>query len=289
MKNFHRVCRRAIRFAAVPAAALGILMNAAATHAAPLGSGDLDKARAAATSPAASALLQHSLSVQSAQEGRADRTQDVAPTGAASVASGQAAVVDPTGIPVYALNPAFVKGTSREASVLWYVAFGATQGTAHNTLFTAPDESGGWKPVNVASGDTEKRMSTLAKGSRLLFEPQIGAWYALSDHQVRALNHSAMESIGKTPITLTNYQQKVAAKYRDKLPGSPYDHSGTAGGFNSSGTTEIKATETDPITQTAGPTTPLASPIVQRLVALGGVAVLGAVALSWLMLRRRAS
>ncbi|SEB92928.1 hypothetical protein SAMN04489745_1623 [Arthrobacter woluwensis] len=190
-------------------------------------------------SPEATALLQHSLAAQGGTT--ASGAQGVVGADVASSAAHRSVVVDPTAIPVFALNPDFVRGASQDAGKLWYVAFTADQGAAHQTLFTAPDASGAWKPVNVASGDTEQRMAALAKGGELLFEPQIGAWYAVSGHQVRALSHSAVESIGTAPMSLTAYQHKVASSYGDKLPGSTYDRGGAAGGFDAKGSVGVSS------------------------------------------------
>lgn len=141
-------------------------------------------------------------------------------------------VVQQDAVPVYALNPDFVAGKSGDVASLWYVATSASKGGAAMTVYTAPDQSGAWQAVNVASGNTEARMAGAAKGATLFTEPQIGAWYALSGDQVRALNPSATEAIGAQPITLSAYQQKVTSRYADKQPGSTYDANGTAGGYD---------------------------------------------------------
>ncbi|MEV6283740.1 hypothetical protein [Kribbella sp. NPDC051770] len=154
-------------------------------------------------------------------------------------------VVQQDAVPVYALNPDFVAGKSGEVASLWYVATSASKGGAAMTVYTAPDASGTWSAVNVASGNTESRMAGAAKGAQLFTEPQIGAWYALSGDQVRALNSSATEAIGSKPVSLGTYQQKVADRYADKQPGSQYDARGTAGGYDV--TTESNSTVNLPL------------------------------------------
>jgi hypothetical protein len=176
-------------------------------------------------------------------------------------------VVQQDAVPVYALNPEFVAGKSGDVASLWYVATSASKGGAAMTVYTAPDQSGAWQAVNVASGNTESRMAGAAKDAKLFTEPQIGAWYALSGDQVRALNPSATEAIGTQPITVAAYQQKVTTRYADKQPGSAYDANGTAGGY------DVNAATTDS-----------GFPLVQ-VAAGGGVVLLGAYTL--VLYRRR--
>lgn len=298
MNGFHRVCRKTLRLAAVPAALLGVLVSAGVAQASPLGPGDLDKARAASSSPAATALLQRALEAQQAPGG-------AGVVGKQPAGGAQPTVVDPAAIPVYALNADFVKGTSREPGTLWYVAFAATRGEVHQTLFTAPDASGAWKPVNVAGGDTEQRMAARAGGERLLLEPQIGAWYSVAGERLRPLNARAVESIGASPVSVASYQRKVAAAYRDKLPGGSYDQSGAAGGFDAKGSTTAGGGAARPAegpsaegraavravgpVQSAGPQESAGTLVMQRAATVAGLAVvLGLAALGWLIVRRRA-
>ena len=134
---------------------------------------------------------------------------------------------------IYALNPAFVRDASAPVATFWYAATTATKGDQSLTVFTAPDAATGtWQPVNVASGNTEARMSTAARGALVFTEPQIGAWYALTGTQIRPLNPAATKSIGTAPITVAAYQDLVSTRYSDKLPGTHYANQGTAGGYD---------------------------------------------------------
>jgi hypothetical protein len=134
---------------------------------------------------------------------------------------------------VYALNPAFVRDGSAPVATFWYAATPATKGGQALTVFTIPDQAtGAWQAVNVASGDTEARMSAAAHSALVFTEPQIGAWYALTGTQLRPLNPSATKSIGTAPITVAAYQDLVATRYSDKLPGSAYSDQGMAGGYD---------------------------------------------------------
>jgi hypothetical protein len=100
------------------------------------------------------------------------------------------------------------------------------------TVYTAPDKAGAWQPVNIASGDTEAKMAAAAQGAKVLTEPQIGAWYAVTGNQIRALDADATKAIGSKSISLTAYRQQVASRYADKQAGSTYAANGTAGGYD---------------------------------------------------------
>ncbi|MFK0071664.1 hypothetical protein [Arthrobacter woluwensis] len=280
--------RSGLRILGVSALAAGALLGASAAQAAPLDQGDRAKARAAATSQDAAALIQQAVKAQAAQPAVGLAKQGVA-AAADAVSKGPSALkIEPTAIPVYALSPEFVQGRSKEPGSLSYVAFSANQGSSKQTLFTAPDSSGSWKAVNVASGDTERQMAALAKGGELLLEPQIGAWYSVSGQQVRALNDSAVESIGRAPISVTGYQRKVAAAYGDKQPGSGYDKSGSAGGYDAKGRVDTERSEAQSAAQSVEPSAaPEATNVMQRvLMAAAGAGVVGVVALVWLIFRR---
>ena len=214
---------RGLRAAAALAVGAGLAISAAGSaHAAPVSpvSGpDLAAASVAAHSAQAVRLLDK-------VAGRIARRSGTTPAAAGLVVQQRA-------VPVYALNPAFVRTGSGDVATLWYVATTATKGGAVMTVFTAPDPAtGAWQPVNVATGDTEARMAGAAHAAALFTEPQVGAWYALSGDRIRALNSNAVKAIGSTPITVASYGRQVAARYRDKLPGSAYAARGTAGEYD---------------------------------------------------------
>ncbi|MFD3406432.1 hypothetical protein ACFWUU_37445 [Kribbella sp. NPDC058693] len=205
--------RRLLRCAAVLAAGLGFALAFAAPAGAavpqPVAPSELSKATNAAHSSDAARLLAKVPGTAKA---------------AASVGSDSHAI--------YALNPAFVRDASAPVATFWYAATAASKGGQALTVFTEPDSSGVWQPVNVASGNTESRMAAAADGALLFTEPQVGAWYALASGQIRPLNPSAVKSIGAKPITVAAYQELVSHRYADKLPGSAYNESGMAGGYD---------------------------------------------------------
>ena len=213
------------------AAALGVgsflFFSAAATAGAAPGP-DLAAAANAAHSAQAGQLL---------DKAAAQLTQRSGVSASSKAASAKASlVVQQDTVAVYALNPDFVRSTSTDVGTLWYVATKATKGTAVMTVYTAPDKAGAWQPVNIASGDTEAKMAAAAHGAKVLTEPQIGAWYAVSGNQIRALDADATKAIGSKPISLTAYRQQVATRYADKQAGSTYAANGTAGGYDATAT-----------------------------------------------------
>ena len=143
----------------------------------PVSAPELSKATTAAKSPTALRLLGKLATTSSAKTAKATGKLTVAP--------------DTHG--VYALNPAFVRDASAPVATFWYAANTATTGDQSLTVFTAPDPTTGtWQPVNVASGNTEARMTTAARGALVFTEPQIGAWsrpHRQPDPPAQSLRH----------------------------------------------------------------------------------------------------
>ncbi|NEA32662.1 hypothetical protein [Streptomyces sp. SID13031] len=190
---------------------------AGTASAAPAPGPDLSAAKTAAHSTEATQLLAKA----------AQRTG----SSAKSAAGAKLAVYQDT-IPVYALSADFVRTGAGDVGTLWYVATPAAKGNTLLTVFTAPDQAGAWHPVNVATGNTEATMAAAASGAKLLTEPQLGAWYAVTGSTLRALNPEATKAIGSAPISLTAYKQQVSNRYADKQAGSTYAKNGTAGGYD---------------------------------------------------------
>jgi hypothetical protein len=161
------------------------------------------------------------------------------PGSAAAKSTAKLAIQQDT-IPVYALSADFVRTGAGDVGTLWYVATPATKGTDKLTVFTAPDQAGAWHPVNVATGNTEAAMATAAHGAKLLVEPQVGAWYAVTGSTLRALNPEATKAIGSSPITLKAYGRQVSSRYADKQAGSSYAKTGTAGGYDVAASTTVQ-------------------------------------------------
>lgn len=233
----------------------------------------------AATAATASAATGPDLAAASTAAHSTEATQLLSkaaqrPGSAAAKSTAKLAIQQDT-IPVYALSADFVRTGAGDVGTLWYVATPATKGTDKLTVFTAPDQAGAWHPVNVASGNTEATMAAAARGAKLLIEPQIGAWYAVTGSTLRALNPEATKAVGSAPIALTAYRQQVTARYQDKQAGSTYAKNGTAGGYD--------VTASNSATSTAkNDTTPGA-----WLILAAGTAVALALASVTLITRRR--
>ncbi|MFI5983478.1 hypothetical protein ACIBEA_21690 [Streptomyces sp. NPDC051555] len=137
-------------------------------------------------------------------------------------------------VAVHVLDPDFVRGLPgagpARAEGAATTATDATGRTA--TIRTAPSPAGdGWQVVSVASGDEEERHARAAGPDRTAFrEPQTNTWYAWDGERVEPLHAEAASVLGAPALSTTAYQQQVAARYADRLPGSPYDASGLAGG-----------------------------------------------------------
>ncbi len=133
--------------------------------------------------------------------------------------------VSTRGVPVYTLNPDFVRGTAgAPAGVLKSVAVTATAESGQKaTLQAMPDGPGTWVAAGAFSGNDEETLSArLRPGSVLLNEPQINGWYDLGRDDVVLLRASLPQSQVGKPAPLSQYQKNVHGRYADKMPGSDY-------------------------------------------------------------------
>lgn len=137
--------------------------------------------------------------------------------------------IAPDAYPVYELSPDFVVGKPGAAPgdfAYFAVSARASDGRTA-TLSSVRGDDGAWQIGNIASGDVESAYARkLPPGAQLLHEPQVDAWYAVRDGRVTPLSGTAAAA------TVADYQRTVAARYGDKLPGSPYALDGEAGGYD---------------------------------------------------------
>ncbi|MFI9449898.1 hypothetical protein [Amycolatopsis sp. NPDC052450] len=129
------------------------------------------------------------------------------------------------GVPVYTLNPDFVRGIAgAPAGALSSIAVTATADSGQKaTLQAMPDGPGKWVAASVFSGNDEETLSARLKpGSVLLNEPQINGWYELGPGGVVLLQASMPQSPVGEFVPLSDYQRQVRGRYADKLPGSDY-------------------------------------------------------------------
>ncbi|MGA8115236.1 MAG: hypothetical protein WCA46_16350 [Actinocatenispora sp.] len=137
-------------------------------------------------------------------------------------------------VPVYYLNPDFVKATSASTSVatLAYMATDAVSSDGqHATVWTVRGKDGAWTEVNIASGSDEVSYTAKAGTHGVVFrEPQVNAWYSISDGRVLPLNETARHSVKADGVTIAQYQKLVHSRYANKMAGSAYAKKHTLGG-----------------------------------------------------------
>ncbi|MGW1071273.1 hypothetical protein [Streptomyces sp. NPDC002537] len=143
-------------------------------------------------------------------------------------------------VPFYELSPEFVAGkTEATAGAALRLSYLASRVSAANgrqaAVLLAPEQGGrAWQLAGIRDGDAD--ISAAERGTdqaQTFMEPQIHGWYRLTGNgSVEPLNKEARTALqGKSRVPLAAYQQLVAKRYGDKLPGSAYDRKGLAGGY----------------------------------------------------------
>ncbi|MCC3771118.1 hypothetical protein [Streptomyces sp. UNOC14_S4] len=143
-------------------------------------------------------------------------------------------------VPLYELSPEFVTGktgpTAGSALRLSYLASRVSAANGRQAAVLLAPEQGGraWQLAGIRDGDAD--ISAAERGTdraQTFMEPQIHGWYRLAGSgSVEPLNEEARTALqGKPRVSLAAYQQLVAKRYGDKLPGSDYDRKGLAGGY----------------------------------------------------------
>ncbi|MFE9556065.1 hypothetical protein ACFYOD_21615 [Streptomyces sp. NPDC006703] len=212
---------RLVPAAAVAAALVALAAPHAAADQAPLASAQSKAAaRQAATAPATLDTLSRFFA----------RNGKVALKAAAPKIEGDT-------VPVYTLSPRFVAGEAgAPVAQLEYLASTAVSSDGQKASLWTVQQGSSWKVVNIATGDDESRYAASGAaelpGGTVFQEPQINAWYVQKGNKVLPLDEDAVKAIGAGGTSLTAYQKRVSRAYGDKLPGSAYDRSGKAGGYN---------------------------------------------------------
>lgn len=153
-------------------------------------------------------------------------------------------------VPVRFLSPDFVAGKAGApvARVEFHAAAAVSSDGRRASVWTARRGAGGWQVVNIATGDDETRYAAegarRAPGGTVFREPQIDAWYVHAGGRVLPLDEDAVRAVGGGGATLAAYRDRVAAAYRDKLPGSAYARRGGAGGYGGPAGPEAVAPDT---------------------------------------------
>ncbi|MGW6913760.1 hypothetical protein ACWGB8_08060 [Kitasatospora sp. NPDC054939] len=211
---------------------------------APVAAADLAQARAAAQSPAVLDRLGQFFAGAGAgaaagPAGRAGKAPQAASNGAPQAAPQATPQATPRlvgeTVPVYTLDAGFVAG--RAGAPVARAEFTASKAVAADgrsaSVWTVR-QGDGWRVVNIASGgdETDYAARAAAGGGGTAFrEPQLGAWYVLRDGRVLPLDEAGRRSVGEAGVSLAGYQELVARRYGDKLPGSAYDRAGKGGGY----------------------------------------------------------
>ncbi|MER0483758.1 hypothetical protein ABR737_36415 [Streptomyces sp. Edi2] len=153
-------------------------------------------------------------------------------------------------VAMYEISPEFVAGKAKPAPAgavrLSYMASEVNGANGHRATVLLTDRmppsagsrtssSAGkkWHLAGIQDGNADIGHAKQAtSGSTVFSEPQIHAWYRLTNGTVKPLNQEAVSSFGgQRTMSLTAYQKLVHRRYADKLPGSAYDRKGLAGGY----------------------------------------------------------
>lgn len=239
----------------------GVASAAAAQHVAPLSHAETASAVAAAHSDRAASIARTNLS----------RSGDAAATRANELD------VANSGVPVYSLNPDFVRGEDGAAAGRFaYYAVAANSPAGSVTIDAVRNDGGsGWHVAKVAGGKVESSLAAqLPAGAKLLNEPQLDAWYAWTGDELTLLEAGMPKlrnRVGRS-FSIADYQRLVAERYGDKLPGSDYAKQQKIGGYGvGSGAAALRPT---PGSDSTAPDSTGTEDTV--LWAVGGAAVLAA-------------
>lgn len=158
--------------------------------------------------------------------------------GAALARSAAKPRIEGASVPVRILAPDFVAG--KPGAPVARVEFHASTAVAADgrtaSLWTVRGADGGWRVVNIATGDDEVRYTRQGlralPGGIVFREPQIDAWFVQKGAKVLPLDEDAVRAVGRNGVSLAGYRERVVKAYGDKLPGSGYAKKGAAGGYD---------------------------------------------------------
>ncbi|WP_437113431.1 hypothetical protein [Streptomyces venezuelae] len=144
-------------------------------------------------------------------------------------------------VPVYYLSADFVAGKKgAPIARMEFLASKAVSSDGQEASLWTVRQGGAWQVVNIATGDDETHYARVgakkAPGGTVFHEPQINAWYVLDGRddahaRVLPLDKDAVRAVGAKGTSVAAYRERVRKAYADKLPGSSYEKSGKAGGY----------------------------------------------------------
>ncbi|MEU6124038.1 hypothetical protein [Streptomyces sp. NPDC047123] len=147
--------------------------------------------------------------------------------------------IEGAAVPVYYLSPDFVAGKKgAPVARLEFLASKAVSSDGQEASLWTARQGGSWQVVNIATGDDETHYARVGHrklpGGTVFHEPQINAWYVQDDDHARVLplDRDAVRAVGADGTSLAAYRARVQRAYGDKLPGSAYEKSGKAGGYD---------------------------------------------------------
>ncbi|KUL53656.1 hypothetical protein [Streptomyces sp. NRRL S-1521] len=162
--------------------------------------------------------------------------------------------VEGKAVPVYYLSPAFVAGEKgAPVARLEFLASKAVSSDGQEASLWTVERGRSWQVVNIATGDDETHYARVGArklpGGTVFHEPQINAWYVQGDvrghARVLPLDKDARRAVGADGASLAAYRERVHEAYGDKLPGSAYEKSGKAGGYEEKAGRAEKADRAD--------------------------------------------
>ncbi|MFF8658705.1 hypothetical protein [Streptomyces huasconensis] len=218
--------------AALAGSAVALSLGLAAPAASADSTGSTDSGPAAPT--AASRAAAH-------KAAQAPKTLDTLSRFFAREGAVSKAAADPSiegkAVPVYYLSPEFVAGKKgAPVARLEFLASKAVSSDGQKASLWTVERAGSWQVVNIATGDDETRYARVGAeklpGGTVFHEPQINAWYVQGHARVLPLDKDAVRAVGAEGTSLAAYRKRVQKAYGDKLPGSAYEKSGKAGGYD---------------------------------------------------------
>ncbi|MEV5980335.1 hypothetical protein [Streptomyces sp. NPDC052114] len=142
-------------------------------------------------------------------------------------------------VPVYYLSPEFVAGQKgAPIARLQFLASKAVSSDGQEASLWTVEQGRSWQVVNIATGDDETHYARVGAekvpGGTVFHEPQINAWYVQDEKHARVLplDKDAVRAVGAEGTSVAAYRKRVQKAYGDKLPGSAYEKSGKAGGYD---------------------------------------------------------
>ncbi|MFD4633443.1 hypothetical protein ACFVYR_34200 [Streptomyces sp. NPDC058284] len=163
--------------------------------------------------------------------------------------------VEGKAVPVYYLSADFVAGKKgAPVARLQFLASKAVSSDGQEASLWTVEQGDSWRVVNIATGDDETHYARVGAqkvpGGTVFHEPQINAWYVQDEAHARVLplDKDAVRAVGAEGTSVAAYRKRVQKAYGDKLPGSAYEKSGKAGGYEDASPRAGQPSDQGPVT-----------------------------------------